>query len=193
MVTATALEARSVRRVAPHLKIVETGIGLSRVRSHSFGPIVISCGLAGGLRQDLATGTVVVPEFVTGPSGDTTACDIEISGALVSAANRLGCEVERGALLTTDHVITGDERRTWADRDYVAADMETGLIAATRLAAVRVVLDAPSREISSAWLHPVSALLHPGRWGELVWLMRHAPRCARLAAQVLAGALGTVA
>ena len=80
----------------------------------------------------------------------------------------------------------GAERRRWAVRGAVAADMETGLLDAARLATVRVVLDTPDRELGAAWLRPATALLPPAAWRQLPWLAREAPRCARLAAAVLA-------
>ena len=68
--------------------------------------------------------------------------------------------------------------------------METGLIPAKRLAAVRVILDTPQRELSEVWLHPATALVRPDVWPQALWLARQGPRCARLAAEVLAAALG---
>jgi hypothetical protein len=90
--------------------------------------------------------------------------------------------------LTRDALVTGSERASWAQRGYAAVDMETGLIHSRRLAAVRVVLDTPEREISRAWLEPLRALTHPALWGEGLWLAREAPRCARIAAAVFAAA-----
>jgi hypothetical protein len=67
--------------------------------------------------------------------------------------------------------------------------METGLLGADRVASVRVVLDTPDRELDPAWGRPLTALWHPAAWLQLPWLAAEGPRCARLAAQVLAAAL----
>jgi hypothetical protein len=67
--------------------------------------------------------------------------------------------------------------------------METGFVKARRVASVRVVLDTPERELSDAWLKPWSVLIRPDAWGQALWVAREAPRCARLAAAVLADAL----
>ncbi|HKF77579.1 MAG TPA: hypothetical protein VKF59_15675, partial [Candidatus Dormibacteraeota bacterium] len=68
-------------------------------------------------------------------------------------------------------------------------DMETGLVEGVPVATVRVVLDTPDRELSPAWARPWTALWQPRAWTELPWLAREGPRCARLAAAVLAAAL----
>jgi hypothetical protein len=67
--------------------------------------------------------------------------------------------------------------------------METGLLTAPRIAAVRSILDTPARELSGAWQAPLRALLRPDVWGEAMWLGREAPRCARRAAAVVGEAL----
>lgn len=189
VVTATPLETRAVRRAAPAVHLVEAGIGLSRIHAKEIGDVVVTCGLAGGLRTDLPTGSVVVPAHVMAPSGETIACDPELIEALVRAALRFVQDVERGPLVTSATLVTGAAREAWARRGYVAADMETGFIKARRLAAVRVILDTPTHELSEAWLRPAQALFRPRIWPQAVWLWREGPRCARLAAQVLAAAL----
>ncbi len=79
------------------------------------------------------------------------------------------------------------------ERGCVAVDMETGLLTAPRIAAVRVVLDTPERDLSEVWRWPALAFAHPGVWREALWLSREAPRCARRAAAVLAVALRSYA
>ena len=191
ILAATPLEAQAVRRAVPSATVVESGIGLSRVQGRSLGEVVISCGLAGGLRAGVRTGTGLVPDNVRAPNGELVRCDPELSEALAAAAAGLNIEIDRGTLVTTAHLVTGDERRALSARGYAAVDMETGLIRAPRLAAVRVVLDTPEREISAAWLHPAAALLQPRYWGEFLWMLREAPRCARLAASILGAAFRT--
>jgi len=203
VVAATRVEARAAQRaLGGAAAVVEVGVALSRVRARdgaasppglplppsTWEGAVVTCGVAGALRP-LPVGTVLVPERVGRPDGSTLACDPELVAALVAAAHRLGLAPERGPLLTADHLVVGGERRRWAEHGYVAVDMETGLVPARRLAAVRVVLDGPDRELDPAW--------HGARWPpgrpsalrQLPWLAWEAPRCARRAAAVLAEAL----
>jgi hypothetical protein len=92
-------------------------------------------------------------------------------------------------MATTATLTIGAERAAWASRGCVGADMETGLLGADRVASVRVVLDTPERELHPAWGRPLTALWHPSAWSQLPWLAAEGPRCARLAAEVLAVAL----
>jgi hypothetical protein len=178
-----------VRRAAPRLRVVETGVGLSRVNGTALGDIVVSCGIAGALRSGLRAGSVVVPDRVLRPDGDVLECDEALVNDLDAAARRLGLVPSHGALVTTLTLLSGPERAQWAQRGYESVDMETGLIRAGRVACVRVVLDTPDRELSDAWLKPWTILLRPDAWGQVGWVAREAPRYARLAAAVLAEAL----
>jgi hypothetical protein len=162
--------------------------GIAAKRSRNFGEIAISCGLAGGLRNDLPTGTVVIPRRVRRPDGTMLTFDLELSESLRAAAQRLGHVPVDGPLLTSKTLVHGSERTRWAD-EYVAVDMETGLISAKRVACVRVILDTPEREISPAWLKPVQAIFAPSAWRDLPFLAREGQRCARMAAEVIAAAL----
>ena len=185
VVTATRLETRAVRRALPGARLVRAGVSLSRLRGPLAGPVV-TCGLAGALRPGVATGTVLVPECVIRPDGAVLRCDPRLVEALVAAARRLGLEPVQAPMLTSKTLVMGAQRGGWAERGYVAADMETGLREDGRVASVRVVLDTPERELSAVWLHPARAIWQPRAWGELPWLLREAPRCARRAADVLA-------
>ncbi len=189
VVTATALETKAVARAVKGVRVIEGGIALANLGSKQLGDVVVSCGLAGGLQPQSCTGTIVVPQSVTTPSGETIACDPELSDALARVAGRFAPVVERGRLITSATLITGPARALWASRGYIAADMETGFIRSQRLAAIRVILDTPERELSEAWLKPASVLGRPQLWPQGLWLAREGPRCARLAANVLAAAL----
>jgi hypothetical protein len=168
------------------VRIIECGIGANR--SVDVGEIAISCGLAGGLRSDLPTGTVVIPRSVRRPDGTTLICDPEIGDLLRDAADRLGHDPIDAPLLTSTSLVHGSERSRWAP-EYAAVDMETGLISARRIACVRVILDTPEREISPVWVKPVQAIFTPSAWRDLPFLLREGPRCARLAAEIIAAAL----
>ena len=187
-VAATALEANALRRHANGMSVIECGIALSRLNLENAGGAIISCGLAGGLREDLPTGTIVVPNEVQAPDGTLIRCDDELVERLQSAVRRLGHEPMVAPLLTSPSLVTGSQRSVWAAKGFAAVDMETGLLRANRLAAVRVILDTPKREISPDWLQPARALLRPSNWPQLMMLAREAPRCADLAARVAAAA-----
>src|SRR5205814_2516753 len=71
VVTATAFETRAARRqLGDRARIIQAGIAL-RSTGADFGSTVVSCGLAGGLRGDLPTGTVLVPRSVRRLDGTT--------------------------------------------------------------------------------------------------------------------------
>jgi hypothetical protein len=187
IIAATPLEARAVRRFAPeNVRVVECGIALCKARD--FDGLTISCGLAGGLGTAVATGTVLVPMRVRRPDGTEFACDPRAVDALANAARELGCPVVCDPLVTTAELVHGMERAHWAAQGYAGVDMETGLLTAPRVACVRVVLDTPEREISPAWTHPARAILHPGAWRDLPFLLRQGPRCAAIAARIAARA-----
>jgi len=189
IVTATSLEYRIAREELPGVLVIEGGIALRRLERREFAGAVVSCGLAGGLRADLPTGTVLVPDSVQRPDGSLVRCDPELAGAFRKSAQDLGARYCDAPLLTSATLVRGAQRLSWANRGYAAVDMETGLLHAPRLAAVRVILDAPQNELSAAWLHPATLIFHPRAWIELPWLAREGPRCARLAARVVQQAL----
>jgi hypothetical protein len=189
VVTATALEARAARtQLGDRARVVRAGVALRRLREDP-GSIVISCGLAGGLRDDLPTGTVLVPRSVRRADGMMLACDPDLVEKLLRAARDLGAQPVDAPLITSTRIVRGAERARWANEGFAGADMETGALHAERLACVRVILDTPAHELSAAWEHPARVLFRPDAWFDIPFLAREAPRCAALAAQVIAGAL----
>lgn len=185
---ATAVEAKAARRELPGVRVIETGISLRKLRE-DLGGVVVSCGLAGGLHAGLRSGTVVIPNIVLRPDGTTMHCDAELVSLLQAAAHELGFTAIGEPLLTSASLVRGAEREIWSRRGYAAVDMETGLIDAARVAAVRVVLDTPERELSADWIDPVRAMLKPRNWPEMMWLARDGPAFARIAARVVGAAL----
>lgn len=188
-IAATSVEYRALRHALPEARILQTGIALSRLRE-PLGETVISFGLAGGLRTDLPTGTLLIPREVRRPDGTTLRCDEELVEALTRGARSLGIEPVFDPLLTAAAIVNGAMRSAWAAQGYAGVDMESGLIRAPRLAALRVVLDTPANELSADWSRPLRALLRPRNWREAAWLAREAPRLAQRAARVLAAAQG---
>lgn len=196
MVTALRLEERAVQRRAPGVRVVRGGVSLEKLVARGGAgaqgctPLLLSVGLAGGLRADHPPGVVVIPDRVDSDAGSWTTDQLWTT-ALRAAARRLDLAVVAGPLVETALIVTGPARASWAARGYVAADMESASIAAlaTRFAALRVVLDTPEREISPRWRRPVRAAVDPRLWSQGLWLMRTAPRLANRAAAVLAEAL----
>ncbi len=189
LLAATALEARALRRELPDATIVTAGVALAKVRA-PIGETVVSCGLAGALRDDLPTGTLLLPRVVRRPDGQMLHCDDALVDAFAASARMLGIEPVFDPLLTASEIVHGAARGLWAAQGYAGVDMETGRIDAPRVAAVRVVLDTPRCELSPDWQHPLSAMLKPQNWPQAVWMARHAPGAARLAARVVAQVIG---
>ena len=185
IVTATALERKALRRALPGARIVLTGVGLANLRE-DLGDTVLSCGLAGGLRRDLPTGTLLLPREVRRPGGGRLQCDEALVESLAIAARALGIEPVFEPLLTAESIVNGAARAYWSRQGYAGVDMETGRLTAARVAAVRVILDTPEHEISADWAVPLRAILKPSNWPQARWLAREAPRAAALAAAVVA-------
>ncbi len=187
LIGATSLECNALRRALPDARIVQTGVALANLRE-PLSDTVISCGLAGGLRSDLSTGTLLLPREVRRPDGRVLRCDLELVEAFARSARRLGIEPVFDPLLTASTIVNGAGRGQWAARGYAGVDMETGRIEAARVAAVRVVLDTPQTELSSDWSEPLQAMLKPWNWPQALWLAKAAPRAAKLVARVVAAA-----
>ena len=190
VVTATALEAKAARRALPGVAVIEAGIALVKLQGSALADAaaVVSCGLAGGLDARYSSGTVLIPREVRRPGGGVFRCDPELVEALATASRRLGYEPVGEPLLTSAAIVRGSERAAWSEAGYAGVDMETGLLDLPRVAAVRVVLDTPRRELSADWLRPGRALLNPKNWPEALWLARYAARYARRAADVVSAA-----
>ena len=191
VIAATGLEAQAVRRASPDLRVIECGVSLERVDHAALGDTVVSCGLAGGLSPGLHTGTVLVPREIERPNGERVVCDRDLQGALVDSARRLGFEPVQEPMITSSRIVRGSDRARFSARGYAGADMESGLLWAPRIAAVRVILDTPQHELSTAWLRPGLALMNPLLWPQAIWLARNAAPCANIAARVVSEAFPT--
>jgi hypothetical protein len=190
VVTATGLEYAQARKALPDsIAVIRAGISLRTSRERVNG-IAISCGLAGGLRDDLPTGTVLVPHTIALEDGTEVPCDAQLVQKLSDTARTLGRRVQNEPLLTSRALVHGPRRAQWAARGFAGVDMESGFIAAERLACVRVVLDTPHREIAPAWLDGKRAAVTPRAWIDLPFLIKNGPRSAWAAAEVIAAAFG---
>jgi hypothetical protein len=192
-ICALGVEAWGVRRRAPGIRVVQVGIGGTAPPGDA--SIVISAGLCGGLLSAQDPGTVIIATGVADESGATYACDPVVTARLEAAARRLGFPVETGSMISATIMVTGPLRQTWADRGHVAVDMESAAAAATapRFGVVRVVLDAPRRELSAAWAVPARAIRNPANWPDALWLAIASPRYAlRVGAVLQAAFLGDI-
>ncbi|MBV8367015.1 MAG: hypothetical protein JO194_11030 [Candidatus Eremiobacteraeota bacterium] len=171
------------------VRIIECGVRLKRLNRPEFDGPVITCGLAGGLTPELSTGSVVIAQRVMASDGRVVECDEQLFAQLMRAARDEGHEPHAGMLLTSEALVNGASRAAWLQRGCIAVDMETGLVRAPRIACVRAVLDTPARELSDAWLAPWTIAWRPDAWPQIGWIAREGPRCARVAARVLAKAL----
>jgi hypothetical protein len=167
------------------------GVGIAPPAIQAGTQVAISVGLAGGLSPDIAPGTVVVATGIARAGENPVNCDADWTDALLHAAQRSGLASRSGPIVTVPKMVTGEARTTWAQDGFIAADMESALLLdiAPRVAVVRVILDAPHRELSPRWRTPARAALDPRLWSEAAWLVRHAPAYARRAAAVLAAAV----
>jgi len=161
--------------------------GVRLERRTASGPTIV-CGLAGALAADLPAGTVVIPRRVALRGGELRTCDESLNAALHEAARHLGCEIVGGDLLTAGRLIVGKEREMWAQRGFVAVDMETGLVP-DPVSTVRVVLDSPDADLSAAWDRPLKALFTPSLLTQTARLAIDGPRYAFRSAQIAARAL----
>jgi len=166
--------------------VVRVGVGLNRWSPDGVQYPVVVCGLAGSLLARVLPGTVLVPTVVGLEDGRRLPLDQGMSEALSDAAEGLGYRVERGDMLTSRCIVTGEARVRWAAEGFAGADMETGILAAhgLRVATIRVVLDTPTHPISDLWTGPRAAL-SPGLLRELIWMARYAPAFALRSAGVV--------
>jgi hypothetical protein len=174
------------------VEVVRCGVALRRrLAPPQHERTLITCGLAGGLASDLDPGAVVVADSVAVEDGEPVACDPRWVELLVAGARACGREPVVGPLLTARALILGAARRRWAERGFVAADMETALLvpSGSPVASLRVVLDTGAAELSERWLNPMLSSLDPRRWREALGLARRAPAYSRLAARCVAAAL----
>ncbi len=150
--TALGIEARAVRDGIPSsaggVEVIRTGMGPGHAaraeeRLGKAGALAVT-GFGGALGGGLRPGDVVVASEVRF-GGRTLPCPS--APLLAGELARAGLPVRVGPLVTSDHIVTGAERRRLADEGALAVDMESGPVAAAAagrpFAAVRVIVDTP--------------------------------------------------
>src|SRR5579875_1227114 len=104
-------------------------------------PTVVA-GVAGALSPDVRPADLVVADRVRTGSAEVV---LPSAPLLAGELRRAGLTVHVGTIETTDHVVTGAERRHLAERGALAVDTESGYLAAQldpkHLAVVRAVVD----------------------------------------------------
>lgn len=175
--------ARARIRSAPVLRV---GIAGDVPESPGVDAFVV-CGLAGSLTDSLPSGSVVIPEAISTEHGRLMPCHPALVHSMVDGAATLGLKAHTGNMLTASSIVTGGQRERWAERGFVAADMEAGhmLEKGWSVAVVRIILDTPAHSISSGWLDGPRAALRASLWAELSWMAVRAPRYALRAADVV--------
>lgn len=90
-------------------------------------PLIISAGTCGGLDPQLASGDLILPESVLGPSGERLNVTPSSHRAAVSVAGSSG---RAGCLVTTREVVqtAADKAELRARTGAVAVDMESSII-----------------------------------------------------------------
>lgn len=169
------IEARAIRKGAPGVRVLRTGVGPARSRRATSSlredpaELLAVVGLCGGVDPKLAVGDVVVASALRRPGAPPLPVEAE---GICRALAMQGIRAHLGSVFSVDHVVRGPEREALFAEGAVAVDMESAWLAEAAngrpFGVVRVVLDAPAAEI-----HPLSILRNG--WRALASLRRLAP------------------
>jgi 4-hydroxy-3-methylbut-2-en-1-yl diphosphate reductase len=159
VVTALRSEYAALRGSVPDAQMERCGMGPDRVRAWlprlarlQPGAVVVA-GVAGGLSPELRAGDVVVASEVRGEHGRTV---LRAAAPLVAQLRGLGMRVHIGPMVSTDHIVTEEERERLAAKGALAVDMESAAVVhAVRdrgipIAVVRVIVDTAHARLRSA-------------------------------------------
>jgi 4-hydroxy-3-methylbut-2-enyl diphosphate reductase len=147
------IEARALRRGAPGVRVVRTGMGpersrraVARLRSDPAERVIVA-GFCGALEATLVPGQVVVASELRGRARQL----LEVPPGLVEALEREGLEVRVVPLASVSRAVRGGDRLALRASGAQAVDMESVWLAACAVgrpfAVVRVVLDGPRHEL----------------------------------------------
>ena len=206
VIVALGVERAALRACAEHdppLGVIQSGPGAERAASAATAALasgasgLLSFGLAGALRAELAPGAVLLPRRVRSAAGASFDADPEWHAELAAAVRALGLAPAVDDLLSVPSAVTraADKAKAGAS-GAAAADMESAAIAAVaaragaRFVALRVVVDAAGDELPAdveRWIDErgerrigpaLSAALHPAQWRAL-WVLAQRYRAAR--------------
>jgi 4-hydroxy-3-methylbut-2-enyl diphosphate reductase len=141
----------------PRPRIVRLGMGPARTRERASqllgsGPVAV-LGVAGGLAPGVRPGEIVVATEVSVADGKPFPC--RHAEALADAVRRTGLRVHLGPIVSTPHIVKGEEfDELAASSGALAVDMESGYVAEMLgldrpLAVVRAVSDTKSEPLFS--------------------------------------------
>ena len=147
------IEARALRRGAPDVRVVRTGMGPDRAR-HAMARLrvdpaarLVVAGFCGALDATLVPGDVVVASELRGAAHRS----LEVCQDLVTALEGQGLRVHVAPLVSVPRIARGAERRALQAGGAHAVDMESAWLAPAAagrpFAVVRVVLDGPHHEL----------------------------------------------
>jgi 4-hydroxy-3-methylbut-2-enyl diphosphate reductase len=147
------IEARALRRGAPGVRVLRTGMGPERAR-HAMARLrvdpaerVIVSGFCGALEATLEPGDVIVASELRGGVRHA----LEVEWDLVNALEGQGLRVRVAPLVSVARVARGEKRRALCSGGAHAVDMESVWLAPAAagrpFAVVRVVLDGPHHEL----------------------------------------------
>jgi adenosylhomocysteine nucleosidase len=189
-VKASGFVVRTGRLGEVDVCVVETGVGGKAARRavpavlRAHRPTwVISAGFAGGLKDEIHRGELILPDCVVAPGQPEIALETqETLHALTSIAKR-----HRGRLVSVDEIVRlPDDKRALGERvDALAVDMETYAVAlscrerATPLLAVRVISDEAADELSADIAHIGQQATKVGRIGAALSSLVRRPSSAK--------------
>jgi 4-hydroxy-3-methylbut-2-enyl diphosphate reductase len=152
LVAPLRLEARAVRRGAPGVRVLRSGVGRRRARRAGGrigqlpGRAVAVTGFAGALSSELRPGDVVVATEVRGADEPVRCVATKL---VASMLRRAGLRVHAGPIVSVPHIVMGAERARLAGSGALAVDMESAWVArgcaGRPWAVVRAVVDTPGR------------------------------------------------
>jgi 4-hydroxy-3-methylbut-2-enyl diphosphate reductase len=116
-------------------------------------PAVAVAGLSGGLAPGLAPGDLVVADRLTRPDG-TEVARLPSAPLIAGDLRRAGLSARVGTIVTTDHIVTGEERSRLASLGALVVDMESTAVAESLgqerpFAVLRAVSDTAQAELFS--------------------------------------------
>ncbi len=159
-VEAWALRSGRPGRLGPvDVRVERTGMGLAKAAetaqrlSRSPAAAVALCGLGGDLTGRHRPGDIVVAERVLDSQGRQVA-QLPSAVPLVAELRRLGLAASSGTVVSTDHIVTGEERSELGRLGADVVDMESAAVVsgapwAGPVAVVRAISDAPGHELFS--------------------------------------------
>lgn len=126
-------------RIDNNICVYVSGIGAERAENaarmlinHGMD-ILVSCGTAGALADDLNPGDLIVPELITGFDGRTYQTAKHWRSSIVNKMTDIPCNIYLGQLADSMRVLTSADDKSdmnEKNRSVIAVDMESAAIAA---------------------------------------------------------------